>query len=314
MVRVVVHDADVGLGPSQHVEPAVRAFELVQGLDDGFRPDAQHVAARKGRQRVEDVVLSRNGKLDPAENLPAVVHIELRHSFPAEADVAGVVVAAGVEPEGHRVRQAFDDTFYKGIAVVGDHDPIRRDQSGELVKGTGDVLNVLEIIQVVGVDVEDDLNARPQLQEAVPVFAGLRDKVVLVPDVDVAADFIQSAADQDRRHLVVMLQDQRDHGCRRGLAMGPGDGDAVLVLLHQSPQGLRPGDRRDSQLFCPRDLRIVVPYRDGIDDQIGVFDILGTVAQKNLRALVHQVLRDIAFAHVRTGDFITFGHQNFCNG
>ena len=96
-----------------------------------------------------------------------------------------------------------DDALYERIGIVCDHGTVLRNQFRKLVKRSGNMFHILEIIKVVGIDIQNDLDFRLEIQEAVHVLACFRYEIVILP-LHKHSRLIsaQIAADQDRWLLV----------------------------------------------------------------------------------------------------------------
>ena len=175
------------------------------------------------------------------------------------------------------------------------------------------MVDILEIIQMVGVDVQDDLRPGPQRKEAIHIFARLCHEILTLAHLDVAVELVEDAAHQHRGRVVSRLQNEAHHGRGRGLAVGTGDRDGDLVVRHDGAQRIRPGNDGDASSSGFRQLRIFHGDRSGIDQQIRIAQIVGVVADKYLSALLFQHLRDGTLLHVRTGYPVTSGQQDLCD-
>ena len=71
----------------------------------------------------------------------------------------------------------------------------------------------------------------------------------------------------------------RDQRRGRGLAVGPRDRDAALVAHHLG-EHLRAVDHRDVASDCGRAFRVLDADRGGIDDDVGVGDLIGVVPDR----------------------------------
>ena len=115
-------------------------------------------------------------------------------------------------------------------------------------------------IQVVGVDVGDHGDGRRELQERAVRLVGLGHQELPLAQLGVGPQGVELAADDDGRVDAAVGQDRGHHGGGGGLAVGAGDGDAVLHA-HQFGQHLGPRDDRDHPRLRLEDLRVVVLHR-----------------------------------------------------
>ena len=258
-------------------------------------------------------MFSRHRKLYAAEHLPIVTDIKRRHPVLIEFDVRRVIITVFAQPKGHDVVQITNHLIDKRIRVISDNGSAARHQMREFVKRTDNVVDILKIIQMIGIDIQDNFDFWFQTQEAVHIFAGFCNKVTTVTDLDVAADLGQIAADQNGRLELRALEDQGNHRSGRGFTMGTGYRNAVFIFLHQKSQHLRPRENRDSAFFRAFHFGIIVTDGRREHQKVCLLHILRAVSDKYPRALARQSDSLRGFFHVRTADLITSGQQNFCN-
>mgnify|MGYP006987343021 CR=1 FL=1 len=87
-----------------------------------------------------------------------------------------------------------------------------------LSKESTNVIDILKIVQVIGIDVENDFHLRTEAQKTVHIFAGLCDEKIALSDFHIAAEFVEIASHQNRRIRLGIFQDQRYHRCGGGFA------------------------------------------------------------------------------------------------
>ena len=172
------------------------------------------------------------------------------------------------------------------------------------------MVDILEVVQMVGVDVQDDLRPGPQRKEAIHIFARLCHEILTLPHLDVAVELVEDAAHQHRGRVVSRLQNEAHHGSGRGLAVGTGDRDGDLVVRHNGTQRIRPGNDGDAPSSGLRQFRVLHGDRGGIDQQIRIAQIIGVVTDKHLGALLLQHFGDGALLHVRAGYAVAPGQQD----
>ena len=140
------------------------------------------------------------------------------------------------------------------------------------------MIDILEIIQMIGIDIEDNFDFRSQAEKTVHVFAGFRYEEIAFSDFDISVKFVQIAADQNRGVLFCIVQDERDHRSGRRLAVGAGYGDAGGIVVHESSQSFSSRDGRDTRFAGSQQLRIFPGYSGGIDYEISSGDIAGVMS------------------------------------
>ena len=59
------------------------------------------------------------------------------------------------------------------------------------------MIYIFKIIQMIGIDIENDFYLRPEVQKAVHVFTGFRNEIFSLPYFDVASYLGQIASHQD---------------------------------------------------------------------------------------------------------------------
>ena len=102
-------------------------------------------------------------------------HVEVAVAV-KEGDVVGIAVGAAIpDAEGeHRMCQALDGLAGTLVVSVGDDKAALRHQSGKVVEGVLDIGQVLEEVQMIGVDVKDHRHGGKEVQEGVAVFTALQ--------------------------------------------------------------------------------------------------------------------------------------------
>ncbi len=126
------------------------------------------------------------------------------------------------------------------IVPVGNDAPALRHQIGKGPEGALHILQVLEKVQMIGLNVQDDGNGGEKREEGVAILAGFQDDGVPGAHPVARPQQGQGAADhhggvQSRRH-----DDMGAHGGGGGLAVGPGNTQSVLISLHNGAPCLSP--------------------------------------------------------------------------
>ena len=131
--------------------------------------------------------------------------------------------------------------------------------------------------------------------------------------VPISAEGLQAAelAADDRRGIAAcQLQSSGDHGGGRGLAMGTGDADALLVQTAHIAQQDAALHRRDAVGGCRIQLHIVLCDGGRVDHQVCTDDIISAVAQRDLDAHLPLGADDAAVQHIAAGQLVALGGQD----
>ena len=149
MVRIIVDDLDARAGDAHNVEAPLRAVVALQRVADHLRRNAQAVAAGEGCQRIEDVVLAGNGKLNIRKLLALMLYRKRRHPVLVKDYIRRPVGAVFSQAESYHVAAVLDHLVDERVGVISDDQPARRHQRGKPVKRIDDVVDVLEIVKMV---------------------------------------------------------------------------------------------------------------------------------------------------------------------
>jgi hypothetical protein len=161
---------------------------------------------------------------------------------------------------------------------------------------------------VVGVDVRDDRDVRPVEQERAVALVRLHDEVVAGAVVPVGARLGDLAADDERRVLAGLLQDERGHRRGRGLAVRAGHRD-------RPPSGHRRGERlgavQHAQAAPPRldELQVVLRDRGGVHDGVHTVQVGRLVCHVDGAAERAQPGQRRPLAQLAAGDRDAAGEQ-----
>ena len=147
----------------------------------------------------------------------------------------------------------------------------------------------LEVVEMLGIDIGDDGDVGRQLQEGAVGFVGLDHHPFAGAEPRIGAIGVDDAAIDHGGIEAAGVEQRRDHRCRRGLAVGAGDGDAAFQP-HQLGQHLGAAHHRQPLRARGDELRIVGLDGRGDDDDLGAVQILGRVADRDFHALVAQPL------------------------
>ena len=151
-------------------------------------------------------------------------------------------------------------------------------------------------------------------EEGVAVLAALQDDGVPLAHPVAGPQQGQGAADHDGGVQPGGHDDVGAHGGGGGLAVGAGDAQGVLVAPHDGAPGLGPLKDGDAGGVGGGDLRIVVVDGGGADDQLGLAQVLGPVADVDGDAQAPQVLHRGALPHVGAGDDHAGSVEHFGKG
>ena len=143
---------------------------------------------------------------------------------------------------------------------------------------------------MVGLDVRDDGDLRPQLVEGAVVFVGFDDDDVALAVLGVRGDVLQDAADDDGRIEAGVFEDGGDHRRGRGLAVRAGDADAALLVDDRRQEILAPDDL-DALLARRIDFGVRAFDGGGDDDGVDAGEMRGVVADVNVDAAAGQKSR-----------------------
>ena len=80
-MRVVIDKLESAAVHALYIKAPLGTCEVLQRILDDISRNTQPVAARECRCSVQDIVFSRDSKLDLAEVLAVIVHMERRHAI-----------------------------------------------------------------------------------------------------------------------------------------------------------------------------------------------------------------------------------------
>ena len=298
MVGVVVIDLRAVEG-ALVLEAAAGAGEGCQSRGDGLAGDAQHVGGGGCGQRVGDVVGAGDVQGHVGVGHAVDDHVEVAVAV-EEGDVVGVAVRAPIlYAEGeHRVGQTLHGLPRALVIGVGDDIAPLGHQRRKVVEGVLDVRQILEEIQMVGVDVQYHRHGGEEVQEGVAVFAALQNDGVALAHPVAGVEQRQRAADHHRGVGLRRHEDVGGHGGGGGLAVGAGHAQGVAVALHDGAPRLGALVYGDAPRHSAGDLRVVVVNGGGADHRVAVFQVLRRMAYGHGNAHGAQVLHGGAVGHV----------------
>ena len=166
------------------------------------------------------------------------------------------------------------------------------------------------MIEMLGIDIGDDRDVGRQFQEGAVALVGLDHHPVALPAPRVGAVGVDDAAVDDRRIEPGGVEQSRDQRGRRRLAVGAGDGDALLQA-HQLGEHF--GAAHDGNAAQPRgrQFRIVALDRGRDDDHRGVAEMRGVMPDEYGRAMLAQALDVGVVAGVRALHLVAEIDQHF---
>ena len=98
-------------------------------------------------------------------------------------------------------------------------------------------------------------------------------------NADIAVDRFEDASDRDSRILLCLQKDMRYHGGCRCLSVRAGDGDRILIILHDLTDHFCTFHHRDAHCLGCLKFRIVRVNGCRVDNQIDVIcNIFGGLA------------------------------------
>ena len=284
IVRIVLIDAHA-VGHAGQVEPPVRAGEVRQRLAHAAHGQLGDVGNGDRGQRVQQILLARNGQLDLAQRMPVERHGETRPAQLVVGNILGAQLVVRLKAVGARAAFQRGQHAPNARIVTPAHDPaVLGHKARKAPERRFDVVQILVEIQMILVDVEDHRDRGIEMPEAAAVFAGLGDERIAAAYARAAADRVQLAADVNARILARFDENLRDHRRGGGLAVRAGDADRLIERAHQPPQQHRALNLRNAQPL--RLGALGVAFRNGgrIDHQIRAVDVFGAVADVNLYA------------------------------
>ena len=260
---------------------------------------AEADAGRRCGQGVLDVVYAGDVQRHAGEELAVAVDVELAVGADA-VDVARVDVGLVGEAEGEELATQGREGVH-GVAVVdvGDDLAALRHLGGEFAEGALHVLQVGEVVEVVGLNVEDDGYRRAEVEERVVILAALKDDGVPAADAVSGVQQGQRAAYHDGRVPLRGHEDVGAHAGGRGLAVGARDAQGVVVVLHYGAPGLCALENGHAAGAGLDYLGVVVMHRGGADDELDVGrDVHGRVGYLDVYAQAAQIAGLVALGHV----------------
>ena len=156
-------------------------------------------------------------------------------------------------------------------------------------------------LEMLAIDIRNHRQCRKQLEKRTIAFVRFGHHQLAAAEPRVAAKGAQPSANRRRGIESRPLQHERDHRCRRRLAVRARDGDGVTEP-HQLRQHLRARYDRDLPARRFDDFRVPVPHRRRDDHDVRAAHVSGGVTVGDLDADGRQPLRHRRSFFVRPGD------------
>ena len=295
-MRKVVRDRDASR-ISEDLKTSVNAGEGVQILRDLSGSRAEIVCSSRCCERIVDIVSAGNLQRDITELFTLVHQIEFLVGALDISEICGIVVVGLSEAKGdHRQGDVLDRV--EDVLVVAVDDQCAGGQVTELVERFLDIVERLEVVEVIGVDVEDHGDIRIEFEEGVDIFARLAYDDIALTDIAVAADEGQLAADD--RGGIEARADQRlaEHSGSGGLSVSTRDRDTAVISAGDDTEHHTALNGGDALFLCCNKLGIVGLDSGGIYDQLSSVDVLGSVTHVYLDAVALDALEGVALVTI----------------
>ena len=298
VMRVVVDDGDAAHFTDQ-VEATADAGEARKRLGDLGRVEAERPQQRDDARGVQDV-MTAGILLDGALDLRAIGH----DRRVAAADAVGLVggdahVAALVEAVGvHASALGAGDVDHVGIFAARHDDAVCGDQTHEVVELVVDLVKVLIVVEVIGLDVGDEHRLGRQVREGLVGFVGLDHVMGAGAGVGVGAVGAHDAADEEGGVGAQRVERAGEHGRRGGLAVRARHGERIEAHAEMREHlGAMPDLKTATS--CLDELGVVLEDgRGDDDDRIALGDVLRLLADEHGDAGLAQLLGVTAFLDI----------------
>ena len=261
MVGVVVVNVRAVIA-ALFLEAAARAGEGGKAALHGFAADAEDVGGARRGERVHHIVLAADLEGDVGIFLPHTDDVERGQAVGVDKVFrVAVRVRAALAEREERAGVALERPAHAGVVPVGDHMAVGGNELREAAEGVLNVVQVLEEVQMVGLDVENDRDGGEEAQKRVAVFAALGDDGVAVADAVAGVEQRQRTADHYGGVGVRRHEDVCRHAGGGRFAVRAGDAQGVAVAVHDRAPRLRPLKDRDAACDRAGDLGIVIVRR-----------------------------------------------------
>lgn len=153
------------------------------------------------------------------------------------------------------------------VVAAGDDHAKRGDEFGEGAEAGHDLVDIFVKVEVIGLDVGDDGDARMQIVEAAVVFAGFGHEDLPLPAAAAPAELGDGSADDEAGVEPAFEERETDHGGGGGFAVGPGDGDAE-AFAHDHAEKLGVFDGSDAELPGEGEFAVIVGDGGAADNDV----------------------------------------------
>ena len=237
-------------------EAALDAAEPRERFPDRIRAHAEPVRDGDRGGRVQGVVVARHGHDDVFKRglgaglAVANDHREARDAIAeidaGEPDIGLRILAIGDHPPVLDLSGKLAD---RGVVEAHDRETVEGNIFDKSAKGLLDRIEGPEMIEMLGIDIGDDGDFGGKLEEGAVAFVGFDDHPIAGAEPRIGAVGVDDAAIDDGRIEFAGFEKGGDERCRGGLAMRPGDGDALLQA-HELGEHFRAA--HDGQALLPR--------------------------------------------------------------
>ena len=166
------------------------------------------------------------------------------------------------------------------------------------------------MVHVLGIDVGDDADGRSQLGEGAVGFIRLDHHPFALPQLGVGGIGVDDAAIDDGGIEADAIEQRRHHRRRRRLAVRTRDGDGPFET-DQLGQHVRAAHDRNGPRPRRIDFRVAALDGGGDDESADAFDVLGLVADHDLRSALGEPLRVGVVLDVRPRDLVAEVQHHF---
>ena len=314
--RAAARELDVATA----LEAATDAAELGKCLGDCGVLRTRLATHGNGGERVQDIVqagqVKRHLQVCRRRAAPALfVGNHAKVHLPAtvfDVNGADVVVHANAISQ-HGLTDAVADILNVRIIAAQHGQPVKGKVLDEIHECLLEAIEVMAIgFHVVGIDIGHHRQDRLQIKERRVRFVCFRHQEFAATEPRVGAGRRELAADDEGRIHARFGQHAGDEAGGRSLAVGAGDGDALLQP-HQFRQHHGARDDRHCALARRHHLRVVTGHGGGDDNGVGRADVPRGVAQQHGRSQRFQALRDGVVGEVRSTHLVAEVQQYLRN-
>ena len=305
MVGVVVRNGHAVHG-ALDLEASAGATEIPQPFSNLCKGQSHAVTGSNGCQCIEDVVLAWYLEGDFAQSF-AVLHNGKRRPGAGEVlDLHRTVIHTLAASEGNHLLALDTLNCLEGIGVVAVVNDGLACHRSEGMEGLDDVFEGAEVVEVIGIDIQDDGGIGFELEVVIHELAGLTHENIARSHAAAAVNRRELAADDRRQVNACIHKDLGQHRGGRGLAVGAGDTDRITIPTGNQTQHLASLQHRHTGSLGSNQFRIVRHDRSCMHDQVSAFDIFRTLSEGlDFDAHVPDCLQCVRFVVIGTGQMIT---------